>query len=311
MSGILNYQHLLYFWTVAHEGSIVAASKRLHVTPSTISVQLRALEDRFDCRLFDRVGRGLKLTEVGHTAYRYADEIFSTGRELEGFLSDRRPGHVLRLEVGVARFLPTSVAWTLLRSAFTGTELMRVVCRTADSATLVGQLLLHQLDVILSDVPLAPEPSVNLYNRFLGESGVSFFGEPTMAEQCRSDFPRCLERTGVLVPTTGTEMRRNLDAWFARMAIDPMITGEFDDLALMKTAGASGLGLFPVPDFVADVAAAHYGVRAVGRAEGVRERLFAVSAERRINHPGVAAIVEHAAQFFAEAAAPDRLQGRE
>ena len=73
-----------------------------------------------------------------------------------------------------------------------------------------------------------------------------------------------------------------------------MIVGEFEDSALMKVFGQVGRGVFPGPTVVKDEIAKKYGVRPLGELERVRERFYAVSPERRIKHPAVTRMVEHA-----------------
>ncbi len=98
----LNYHHLLYFYTVAREGTIARASTELRLAQPTISGQIRALEDQLGEKLFQRSGRNLVLTDIGRVVYRYADDIFATGRELMDTLKDRPTGRPVRLQVGVA-----------------------------------------------------------------------------------------------------------------------------------------------------------------------------------------------------------------
>ena len=126
--GWFNYHHLLYFWTVAREGSIARACGQLHLTQPTISAQLRSLEKALGARLFDRVGRTLVLTETGRVTYRYADEIFTLGRELQDTLQGRPPGRPLRLVVGVADTLPTPIAYRLIEPALRLPEPVQIVC---------------------------------------------------------------------------------------------------------------------------------------------------------------------------------------
>lgn len=124
----LNYHHLLYFWVVAREGSIVRACEQLHLAQPTISAQLQKLERALGAKLFERTGRSLQLTETGQTVYRYADEIFSLGRELTDVLKRRPVGQPLRFTVGVPDVLPKLVVYRLLRPAFELPEPVRVVC---------------------------------------------------------------------------------------------------------------------------------------------------------------------------------------
>src|SRR5579885_3587635 len=80
----LNYHHLLYFWVVAKEGSIVRASQQLRLAHPTISGQIHRLEEVLGEKLFAHKGRNLVLTEAGHVAFRYEDEIFFAGPGVSG-----------------------------------------------------------------------------------------------------------------------------------------------------------------------------------------------------------------------------------
>src|SRR4051812_13789354 len=124
----LNYHHLQYFWTVVREGSVSAAAKRMRVAQPTVSGQLRALHRSLGEPLFHRVRGKLVLTELGTRVYRYADEIFSLGRELEDMLHGRPTARSPRLVVGVADVLPKLVAYRLLAPALAGPSPVRVVC---------------------------------------------------------------------------------------------------------------------------------------------------------------------------------------
>ena len=119
----LNYHHLLYFWTVAREGSLVAAGKTLRVSHSTLSVQIHALEDRLGEKLFAREGRRLVLTEMGRVVYRYAEEIFSLGREMVDTVKGRGAGHPLRFDVGIVDAVPKLVVRRLLQPALVNVAL--------------------------------------------------------------------------------------------------------------------------------------------------------------------------------------------
>ena len=105
----LNYHHLLYFWTVAKEGGISRAAERLHLAQPTLSSQIKKLETSLGAKLFERTGRTLVLTDTGQTVYRYADEIFSLGRELTDALKGRSLSDKLKLTVGVPDVLPKLV----------------------------------------------------------------------------------------------------------------------------------------------------------------------------------------------------------
>jgi LysR family transcriptional activator of nhaA len=290
----LNYHHLLYFWTVARRGSVVAAAEELRLTQPTISGQVRALEEALGEKLFRRAGRGLALTEVGRVAYRYADEIFGLGRELLNTLNDCPTGRPFQLAVGVADVMPKSVVHRLLAPALTVPEGVQLTCREDKTDRLLVSLALHELDVVLADTPTGPGLSVKAFNHLLGESGVSLFAARPLSGTLRKGFPRSLEHAPMLLPPTHTTMRRSIDQWLDAHELRPRIAGEFDDSALMKVFGQAGAGVFPAPTVVEADIRAQYGVAVVGHLDGVRERFYAISVEKKIKHPAVVAMTEAA-----------------
>ena len=113
----LNYHHLLYFWMVAREGKVVRAAAKLGLSQPTVSGQVHALEDALGEKLFERAGRGVRLSEMGRVVFRYADEIFALGRELTESVKGQPTGRPMRLKVGVADGLPKLVAYRLIEPA--------------------------------------------------------------------------------------------------------------------------------------------------------------------------------------------------
>lgn len=290
----LNYHHLLYFWTVAHEGTIARACKLLHLTQPTISGQLRSLENALGEKLFDRVGRNLVLTETGRTVYRYADEIFSLGRELQDTLKGLPLGRSQRLVVGVADVLPKLIVYRLLEPVLHLPEPVQLICHDDKTEQLLARLALNELDIILSDVPATPLVKVRAYNHLLGECGVSFLAAADMAGDYRRGFPRSLNGAPFLLPMQGTSLRRSIDEWFDAEGIRPVVRGEFGDWDLFEIFGQAGVGVFAVPKVVEEEVKRQYRVRLVGRIESLRERYYAISVERRLKHPAVVVITDTA-----------------
>ncbi len=286
----LNYHHLLYFWTVAREGSVSKAAEKLRLSQPTISAQVRVLEGALGERLFQRLGRTLVLTDVGRLVYRYADEIFGIGRELMETLRGRPAGRPLQLVVGVANAVPKLIVYRLLRPATQGPEPVHLVCREDNAEQLVAQLSTHALDVVIADVPAPPHVRVKVFNHLLGESDIAFFAPAPLAKRLKRGFPASLRNAPVLLPTTDTALRRALDEWFDKEGVRPRVVGEFEDSALMKVFGHSAGMAFPAPAAIANDVCRFYGVRVIGRTNAVRERYYAISAERRLKHPGVLAI---------------------
>jgi LysR family transcriptional regulator, transcriptional activator of nhaA len=286
----LNYHHLLYFWTVVREGGLAKAAARLRLAHPTVSGQVHALEDALGEKLFQKQGRRLVLTEMGTLVYGYADEIFSLGRELLDTVKGRPTGRPLRLSVGIADVVPKLIARELLEPARQLGQKVQLVCREDTQDRLLVELAAHSLDVVLSDSPLPPGSAVRGFNHNLGETTVSFFGTRALADRYKKGFPGSLEGAPMLLPTVGTALRHALDQWFDGLRVKPDVVAEFDDSALMKTFGQDGVGLFPSPTVIRSAVRRQYDVEVVGEVSEVIERFYAISVERRIRHPAVAAI---------------------
>ncbi len=286
----LNYHHLYYFWLVAREGSIARAADQLQLAHPTISKQIHQLEASLDDKLFQRAGRRLVLTEFGQDVFRYAEEIFSVGRELQDAVRGRSGSRPLRFEVGVTDVVTKLVVYRLLRPAFRLGKDVHVICREGNHEELLTELAVHRLDIILSDTPVGPTSNVRAFNHLLGECGLSVFATARLAAKYRRRFPRSLEGAPLLLPTEKTAVRRDLDQWLYAEDIRPTIVGEFQDTALMKVFGQDGVGLFTAPTVMEKEVCRQYKVRVVGRIDAVRERYFAISVERRLKHPAVVAI---------------------
>ena len=303
----LNYHHLLYFWTVAREGSIARASAQLRLAQPTISSQLRSLEENLGEKLFARAGRGLALTEIGQVVYRYADEIFSLGREMQDVLKGRPGGRPIRLHVGISDVMPKLIAYRVLLPAMTMPEPVQLICQEDKPEHLVADLAAHTLDVVLSDSPMPTTVAVKAFSHLLGACGVSLFAAPALAAKLRRGFPGSLDGAPFLLPIESAALRRTLDQWFDAHRIRPRIVGEFQDSALMKTFGQGGAGVFASPDAIEAEVRATYKVGLVGRMPDAVERFYAISIERKLKHPAAVAISEAARGSLFAAPHPSKI----
>lgn len=296
----LNYHHLLYFWIVAREGSVTRASEQLYLSQPTISAQIRALENALGEKLFAKSGRNLVLTEIGRVVFRYAEEIFSLGRELtdtlKGRSSTRSRNRPVRFLVGIADVLPKLVAYRVLEPALRLTEQVYIICKEGKTERLLAELAVHELDLVLTDAPMNPNIKVKAYNHLLGECGVTIFATPKTAALYKRKFPQSLDGAPFLLPTENTSLRRALDQWFEAQGLKPVAVGEFEDSALLKVFGQTGVGLFAAPSAIEEEIQKQYGVQIVGRLDSIREHFYAISVERKLKHPAVVAISEVARQ---------------
>lgn len=290
----LNYQHLYYFWAVMKYGSIAAACEVLHLAQPTISGQLAVFEQNLGVKLLRKEGRKLVMTETGRIVFQYADEIFTLGRELNHVIKGGGSDRTQRLHVGISDALPKLIAYRLLEPLLHQAEAIVIQCHEDKTDRLLAEIGLHSLDLILSDIPATPAAGARVFNHFLGQSAVGLFSSEALAAHYRQDFPRSLNGAPFLLPTANTALRRSLDQWFDHQAVSPSIRAELEDSALMKIFGASGAGLFFAPMAVANEIHSQYGAVMLGQAEGVYERFYAISSQRRLNHPWVTAILNNA-----------------
>ena len=289
----LNYHHLQYFWMVAKHGSITRASAELRLAHPTISGQIHRLEEVLGEKLFARSGRNLVLTDSGRVAFRYADEIFALGQEFQDTLKGRSTGRPLRLVVGVSDVIAKSMVHRMLEPAFHMRDKVRIVCREARSAdAFMGELAVHAIDVVLADAPAGPGTPVRTFSHPLGECGSSFFAAPQLARSYRKGFPDSLDGVPILLPSSDSTFRRALDEWFQARDTRPEIIAELDDLALASVLGEKGLGVIAAPDVLDKELRQRYALQLVGHAPDIRQRFFAISVERKIKNPAVAAICE-------------------
>jgi LysR family transcriptional activator of nhaA len=298
----LNYHHLLYFWTVVREGSISKACDKLALAQPTISGQLRKLEQTLGGKLFDRAGRDLVMTELGQMVYRYAEEIFTTGQELMDAVKGRPTGRPMRLVVGIPGVISKIVVYKLLSPVLDMPEQIRLVCREASQAELLQMLASHELDVVLSDVPAGSLMQIRAFNHSLGTSPVGLFGTESLVQQFAADFPNGIQSAPCLLPAESTTLRRSVDHWCYENNLNLNVVGEFDDIALMKVFAAAGRGLIPLPTVVVKEVQEQMGLHLLGTIPGATEDFYAISAERKISHPGVAMFSEAARrQLYGEA----------
>lgn len=291
----LNFRHLHYFWVTAQEGSFTRAAERLGIAVQTVSAQIARLEAALGAALLAPQGRRLVPTEAGRIALGYAEQIFPLADRLVESVGASGDNAALRLSVGIVDALPKLIAHRFLTAAMASEETarpLRLICEEGDFEDLVADLALHRFDVVLADRPVTPSASLRVYNHPLATCEIALFGVPALVDRCRERFPHGLEAIPLLLPARGNALRARLEQWLAGREIRPRVAGEFEDTALMMTFGRRGLGLFPAPAILAADITAQYGALAVGELLGVREEYYAITAERRIRHPAVEAMLK-------------------
>ncbi|MBK9033670.1 MAG: LysR family transcriptional regulator [Myxococcales bacterium] len=293
----LNYQHLFYFWTIAREGGLAKAAGTLNLTHSTLSVQLRSLEEALGEPLFERRGRTLVLTPFGRDVQQYAGEIFRIGAELLDFARGR-VAPLRRLEIGAVGAIPKTLVSRLLLPALDAQGDASIRIRQDTIERLVQELGAGRLHAILSDAVPVHRGGLKLHAHALGASEIMLYATAELAARYRRGFPRSLAGAPFLMPGPDATLRRGLERWLADRDLHVNTVGEIDDAGTLRALGAAGRGLFPVRAALKSEVEEGLGARPVGRLTGLVESYFALSLERRVRHPGVAALIELARQHM-------------
>lgn len=289
----LNYHHLYYFWVIVNEGGVSRAGKRLRLSHSTLSTQLKALENSLGAELFERRGKRLLLTPLGMDVFHHASEIFRLGTEILD-VAHRRVASGGILRVGAVPALPKTILFRILES--TATSSLRLQLRQAMLPTLLEELAAGRLHLILSDAPPPQGSTFRVHVHVLGETEVSLFGSRELWSRYSTDFPTSLRNAPFLLPSVGTSLRKSIDDWLASRGLSVQVVGEFEDNGTLRAFGEHGHGIFPVRVAMSTEFEEAYNARCLGALDGVREKYFAISLERKIRHPALAAIVEQARQ---------------
>lgn len=303
----INYNHLMYFWTVVKEGSVTTAAEKLNLTPQTISGQLKLLEEMVGESLLERSGRGLKITPTGRILEEYADEIFSLGAELTQRIKSKALSNNSILNIGIVNSIPKLISYRILEPLLQRDEPIRLSCFESDLEHLLGDLAIHKLDLVLSDRPIPTGLNVKAFNHILGASTLTFFGQADLVKQHKrlsrqKTFPELLDNAPLIMPLHTNALRRTLDDWLDQLNLHPRIIAEFDDSALLKAFGQAGAGFFAAPSVIAEHIEEMYSVSKIGEAKQLLEHYYIISPERYLKHPAVIDITRHAQLHLSDAA---------
>ncbi|MBL9009127.1 MAG: LysR family transcriptional regulator [Myxococcales bacterium] len=295
-SNWLNYHHLYYFWRVAREGSLSRAAEQLRLSHSTLSTQIRALEESLQGELFLRSGRALSLTVLGRDILQYADEIFRLGNELSETVTGKSAASRRCLRIGIVCGIPSVLVYRLAEPVLGQSEQGPLHVQQGRLDELLDHMAAGHLHLILSEQAPPQGLSLHVYSHTVGESTISLYGTPAVAQQYKADFPRSLAGAPLLLPGRGTSLRRRVDEWLATQEIAVRVVAELDDSEALRTFAAQGHGLFPVHTALAWDLEDRLRLHRVGELAGVHERFYLLSPLRRSHRTDVQKIVLHARQ---------------
>lgn len=286
----LNYQHLLYLWAVARRGSVAAAAEELSLSGPTLSAQIRKLEESLGEKLLRRSGGRMVLTDAGRRIMPYAEQIFSLGQQITEVTRGGAVPESLRLAVGSVLALSHLVVYRLLQPALRVRPRLQLTVREDRADRLLADLAAHDLDIVFSDTVLPAQARGQFFSHFLGETGMSFYAVPRLAALYRSGFPRSLHGAPMLLLSEHSAAGHALDLWLESQRIRPDVVGRFDGFPMARVFAESGAGIVAAPWLIEPELEQRYGVQAIARIAELKTQFYAISLERKIQHPGVTAI---------------------
>ena len=291
MSQSFNYRHLYYFWIVAKEGGIARAAERLNMALPTISTQVRELEKSLGVTLLKTQGRNLVLTEAGVAAMREAEHIFALGEGLPQRVRDAVSGVTVRFNVGISDGIAKLAVHRVLASVLEVPNL-RLLCHEGEFEELLAELAVHKLDAMLSDRTAPANSGMRVTSKLVSSGPIAWYAPRNLLKLAQDDYPISFSRVPLLLPTRHSAVRHRIDHWFERERIKPLIAGEFEDSALLMTFAASGMGVFPAPDFLGrDMQEAHQFCK-IATCTEVEEQFHLIFAQRKVLHPLVAQLLQ-------------------
>ncbi|HEY9034689.1 MAG TPA: LysR substrate-binding domain-containing protein [Pseudomonadales bacterium] len=279
----LNFHHLYYFWTVAKEGHLTRAARQLHVSQSALSSQIRQLEGQLGHDLFEREGRSLRLTEVGHLVLEYAESIFNLGSEMLSIVESGELQQVQRLRIGAVATLSRNFQENFLRPVI-GEANVRLVIQSASLEELLEQLRIHKLDLILSNRPVVTDSVTPLRCQRIAQQRVCLVGPPG-AMASGFDFPADLARVKLLLPGPSSDIRSQFDLLCEQLGVDVTPYAEVDDMAMLRLLARDSGGVAVVPEVVVQDELESGRLQKYAVLDALEESFYAITAKRHFQLP--------------------------
>ncbi len=286
----LNFRHLHYFWIVAKEEHLTRAAESLHVSQSAVSAQIRQLETVLGHDLFVRDGRALRLTEVGTLVLGYAESIFSLGAELMETVRGGDGQDMPALRVGAVATLSRNFQQNLLRPLI-GDEHLRLVLESASLTELLERLRVHKLDLILSNRPVTADDPLPLRCRRIARQTVCLVG-PSRRGRKRFRFPEDLADTALLLPGHNSDIRNQFDLLCENLGLEPRISAEVDDMAMLRLLARDSGSVAMVPEVVVQDELAQGILRKYCELPDIHENFYAITARRHFQSAALKAVME-------------------
>lgn len=279
--GWINYHHIIYFKEIAETGTIAEASRNLSVGQSALSIQLKTLEENLGVKLFDRVGRGLKLTREGKTTLEYAQKIDQMGKELLTVLQNEDSGEIINFRLGALDSVPKSLICSLTDFAY-GKTGCHFTINEGDLDHLLNQIESHKIDFALVDIPLKLSHNSELVCQKIFKNPICVYASKAF-KSLEKNFPKSLTDQPCIFPTYHSKLREDLESFFFRKGINPTLLGETQDTAVQKLLASKGDGVVFLPEFAAKELVSEKKLFKIGQLSGVYSEYYLISKKRNLS----------------------------
>jgi len=288
---MLNFNHLRYFWAVAHEGNLTRAAEKLHVSQSALSIQIQKLEAQLGHALFERRGRQLLLTEAGQIALDHADAIFATGDELLGTRKERGDPVQRVLRVGALSTLSRNFQIGFLRPML-HSDNVEVVISSGRLSDLLQALEAHQLDVVLVNAPPARDAATPFISHQIAAQPVSLIGTPQRLKNQELSVETLLPHNPLVLPSGESNIRTGFDALADKLGVKLNVVAEVDDMAMLRLLAREDIGLAVVPPIVVKDELDNGRLIEAAQLPSLQETFYAVTLARRFPNPLLRTLIE-------------------
>lgn len=237
----MDIKQLHYFTTVVEEKTVTAAAEKLHMTQPPLTMQLHALESELGCKLFERKGRTLSLTDAGQHMYRRALEIIRMCDNAQREMKDYRNGTVGTLRIGVISSVQGTLFTKILKEYHDRYPNIKISVFSANTYQLLEKLQNREIDTAITRTPFSAAKLHAEYIRTeeihaIGKS--DFFGKAaaggtdiTLAELAR--LPLIIYR----------RWQKVIESVFESAGLSPNICCVNDDARMTLLLALNGLGV--------------------------------------------------------------------
>ncbi|KYF88081.1 LysR family transcriptional regulator [Sorangium sp. So ce341] len=227
---------------VARSGSVAEAARRLHKTPSAISQQVRRVEEHFGVALFERDGRGVRLSPAGEAALGAITRLFDQAEGVFELLSELAGEPSTTLRLAASDYLGKGLLVPVIRQMLEQRAPVRFAITTANSIDAARWVERGEVDLGLASAssaggdlvkqPLFVQPFLWVGPRLKGKA-------PALRERLRHE--------PLLRLAPGSVGRRLLDAYLDRERIRPISTIDVSSVSLLVSYVSGGLGIGLAP----------------------------------------------------------------